>query len=609
MRAMTVCFFSCFILVFVHDVVSFALPSISRCDSKICSAGFFSRRRDFCFYKSTCNTEQRNSDVHLLKSYRLRRRTVIFEGIPRNGVSLIDCSDSEGEQLNGSSNNEEVLHSVGEKTGKTPWRINARRRRAAQRGNIKVGSFAWGEAIREDSINHGVSVIKNSKRPAVSRRWRRFRRLRTRTSAETNEARATIDVAHAAGTKLVFDQKTEMQMMRGNLSLADMVYTTVVKNQKVTNYEGSELNDGDIPKINVLGAVFRGRKQIITNATRFDSAEPSASRRITFSASNELTRIFSLDERYDPLLDDYMTQPVEQYSVKSFHEHDKSTGSRRWLVRRLSEEESLAYRAYTDMETGEYVCNTKDSLFRLAVPLLPLLGLDITPVIDLEVLPASKMKYNSLHKHSPKTSSETYGGVDKKRNMLNKVLRVSRFRKDKKEDYEQNDAVRIRSLKVSLLSTEDEVNTIMQESRKIPGSTHQFDPGPSPTPVSQNMSVRKMGYEAIGMFGKIGESIEPHVSFDVRITWEAGETNPNSKLSGEAGVNQQGNRKKSSVTVSSRAVASLAPPSLPIALPSSLIIRRVGSIVVKKALQAGTNRFLRQLEKDFERWANINDES
>lgn len=332
--------------------------------------------------------------------------------------------------------------------------------------------------------------------------------------------------------------------------------------------------------------------------------EPRRGRGVTFSASHELTRILKLDERYNDLLNEYMTQPPEKFSVKSFHDSEggRATGSRRWLVRRLSEHESTPFlqsRNNQDFDGGFVGIDQEaagNNYFRIAVPLLPLLGLEITPVIDLEVLPASQSNSSFSSKACIKDDWKIKGNRD----MLRGILKPGRFRKMKPQQvHENDDAVRIRSLKVSLLSTEDEVNKIMEESRTKESPPGQPIPDLSPTAVAQNESVRKMGYEAIGMIGTIQENLQPRISFEVRITWTAGDSDINVES------RQRESARQSSVTVESTAVASLLIPSLPIALPSSVLIKTLGSVIMKRILKTATNRFLRQLERDFKRWADI----
>ena len=308
-------------------------------------------------------------------------------------------------------------------------------------------------------------------------------------------------------------------------------------------------------------------------------------RRVTFFASKEATRTLSLDDRYSRLLDEYMTLPLEQYSVKSFH--DENPGSRmegrRWFLRRLDAEESLQYREYEPRDNhedymrngglsgGEYNDGAPDyaghgRFFRLAVPLAPLIGVELTPVIDLEVIPALKS--------SEGTEASDAGALELPRRSVRRPLRAVR-----------RGVVRIQSLRVSLLSTEDEVKALMQTRQRA------SKPIDKPTQVSQNPSVQQIGTEAIGVVGRVEQAIEPHITFDATITWD--------QLASSG----------PSVTVKSTAVTSLTIPKkamafrVPLPLPLGLLVRRIGSLLTKKALEITLPRFLRQLERDLGRWA------
>eukprot|EP00561_Arcocellulus_cornucervis_P007245 CAMPEP_0185826160 /NCGR_PEP_ID=MMETSP1322-20130828/31410_1 /TAXON_ID=265543 /ORGANISM="Minutocellus polymorphus, Strain RCC2270" /LENGTH=450 /DNA_ID=CAMNT_0028523885 /DNA_START=42 /DNA_END=1394 /DNA_ORIENTATION=- len=308
-------------------------------------------------------------------------------------------------------------------------------------------------------------------------------------------------------------------------------------------------------------------------------------RRVTFFASKEATRTLSLDDRYSRLLDEYMTLPLEQYSVKSFHDEDPGSRmeGRRWFLRRLDAEESLQYREYEPRDNhedymrngglsgGEYNdgapdCAGHGRFFRLAVPLAPLIGVELTPVIDLEVIPALKP--------SEGTEASDAGALELPRRSVRRPLRAVR-----------RGVVRIQSLRVSLLSTEDEVKALMQTRQRA------SKPIDKPTQVSQNPSVQQIGTEAIGVVGRVEQAIEPHITFDATITWD--------QLASSG----------PSVTVKSTAVTSLTIPKkamafrVPLPLPLGLLVRRIGSLLTKKALEISLPRFLRQLERDLERWA------
>ena len=295
-----------------------------------------------------------------------------------------------------------------------------------------------------------------------------------------------------------------------------------------------------------------------------------------------------------------MTLPLEQYSVKSFH--DEGPGSRmegrRWFLRRLDAEESLQYREYEPRDNHEdYMRNGGLSgveyndgapdyaghgrFFRLAVPLAPLIGVELTPVIDLEVIPALKS--------SEGTEASDAGALELPRRSVRRPLRaVRRVLRRGRPTQEMNigDAVvRVQSLRVSLLSTADEVKSLMKTRQRV------SKPIDKPTQVSQNPSVQQIGTEAIGVVGRVEQAIEPHITFDATITWD------------------QHASSGPSVTVKSTAVTSLTIPKramafrVPLPLPLGLLVRRIGSLLTKKALEISLPRFLRQLEQDLERWA------
>lgn len=366
------------------------------------------------------------------------------------------------------------------------------------------------------------------------------------------------------------------------------------------------------------------------------TARRSNGKRVTFFASKECSRTISLDEEYSQLLDEYMTLPLEQYSVKSFHDggpNSKMEG-RRWFLRRLDAEESAQYLgAYEPRDNHEgYMRNgglSNDGdgthnhehgrFFRLVVPLAPLIGVELTPVIDLEVIPALKqsltMEVNddmAADDTPTEAASDSQDSMEEKlpesaprtrRRPLRAVRRVlRRGRRNQQSDGENekiigeiNDdigevgVVRIQSLRVSLLSTEDEVKALMKTRRRV------SKPIDRPTQVSQNPSVVQMGTEAIGVVGRVEQAIEPHITFDATITWDQ---------NAEVGP---------SVTVKSTAVTSLTIPKratalrVPLPLPLGVLVRRIGSLLTKKALEITLPRFLRQLERDLERWARGDD--
>ena len=340
-------------------------------------------------------------------------------------------------------------------------------------------------------------------------------------------------------------------------------------------------------------------------------------KRVTFFASKECSRTISLDDKYSQLLDEYMTLPLEQYSVKSFHDGDSNSKmeGRRWFLRRLDAEESAQYMGAFEprdnheeyMRDGGLSSNDDGRFFRLAVPLAPLIGVELTPVIDLEVIPALKQPLNieaideAGKDIESKTASKEREVLESPPRPMRRPLRtvrrvLRRRRRNKNEDDNGNiddigevGVVRVQSLRVSLLSTEDEVKALMKTRKR---SSKPID---KPTQVSQNPSIKQISTEAIGVVGRVEQAIEPHITFDATITWDQrAESGP-------------------SVTVKSTAVTSLTIPKramafrVPLPLPLGLLVRRIGSLLTKKALEISLPRFLRQLERDLERWARGGD--
>mmetsp|Transcript_36683 Transcript_36683/g.80202 ORF Transcript_36683/g.80202 Transcript_36683/m.80202 type:complete len:550 (-) Transcript_36683:41-1690(-) len=353
-------------------------------------------------------------------------------------------------------------------------------------------------------------------------------------------------------------------------------------------------------------------------------------KRVTFFASKESTKILSLDDKYTKLLDEYMTLPLEQYSVKSFHDGDSdNVEGRRWFLRRLDEEESLQYTSndYEPRDNHENFMRDGPSetdkaslqedergrFFRLAVPLKPLIGVELTPVIDLEVIPALKPQQNPVllgeddQKERQGISNLAPEQRTRRRPLraMRRVFRRRRFDGGRSLDYDVNGdpgAVRVQSLRVSLLSADDEVKSLMnRREEKVP------KPNANPTQVSRNPSVQQIGTEAIGVVGKIEQAITPHITFDAIITWDAGSTEARSGDSLKR--KKRGKKGGPSVTVRSTAVTSLTIPPIPTAfrvplpLPLGVLVRRIGTLLTKRALDITLPRFLRQLERDLERWA------
>ena len=342
-------------------------------------------------------------------------------------------------------------------------------------------------------------------------------------------------------------------------------------------------------------------------------------KRVTFFASERATRELATNATFSDLLDEYMTLPLEQYSVRSFHDScpDRSTEARRWFLRRLSAEESRPYLQFEARDNhDDYMEDTSFAdpeakeigrFFRLAVPLAPLVGVKLTPVIDLEVIPATISQVPGGETLGSPADGQISGVRDQigerafRRGPLRRVFRRRHLGNQRRESggdllFCDPGVVRMQSLRVSLLSTEDEVTALMKESKTTPR------PKATPTQVSRNPSVRQIGNDAIGVVGKIEEFIQPHITFDATISWNNGAR--------EAGDDSIADHKLS-ITIRSTAVTSLTIPPLPVVfrtpLPIGVLIRRIGTVLTKKTMDVALPRFLRQLERDFERWARGSD--
>ena len=322
-------------------------------------------------------------------------------------------------------------------------------------------------------------------------------------------------------------------------------------------------------------------------------------RRVTFKATRESTK--SILSKPIATLKEYMTQPVSQYSLLSFHDNNNGDSKqRRWLVRRLTNEESQRYMSscsyYDDSDTAVEESN----LFRLAVPLLPLIGWDLTPVIDLEVTVAANL--NDEYRNSEVVDETCDLDAELQPSSKNKwaPLRGIRKRMRQRGDDTTNDAdsmageykpsvVKIRSLRVSLLSTQAEVSQVMSNNDNKANQN--------------NRRGNTMQKEAIDMVSKVEEWLRPHITFEAELSWK------DHIVSGAATAVENENE-VSSVTVKSTAITSLTIPRIPSdvlrkAVPSAFFVKRLGATLTSQALSICLPRFLRQLEKDYNRWSGL----
>lgn len=332
-------------------------------------------------------------------------------------------------------------------------------------------------------------------------------------------------------------------------------------------------------------------------------------RRITFKATREATK--SLISKPIASLTEYMTQPVSQYSLLSFHDaevvgsgNEKNPKQRRWHVRRLTNDEA---KRYTSSEDSEVMDTT--NLFRLAVPLLPLIGWDLTPVIDLEVVQMKRYS-SSADLITRRKNEETYviyetlDTTDASSNWA--PLRGIGKRMSRRGGHDTNDdvvknvqlsspVVKIRSLSVSLLSTQKEVNEIMSNKSRNDGSSN----------INQQRrgnSKNSMQREAIEMVNKVEEWLRPHITFEAELSWNDNTSNSSSV------VEINSTTTSSTVTVKSTAITSLTIPEIQSdiirkTVPSGFLVKRLGATLTSRALAICLPRFLNQLDKDYNRWS------
>mmetsp|Transcript_20736 Transcript_20736/g.37438 ORF Transcript_20736/g.37438 Transcript_20736/m.37438 type:complete len:574 (+) Transcript_20736:137-1858(+) len=329
-------------------------------------------------------------------------------------------------------------------------------------------------------------------------------------------------------------------------------------------------------------------------------------RRVTFKATREASK--SIISKPVATLAEYMTQPVSQYSLFSFHDAEGSNNgnsrknentnqsmSRRWLVRRLTTKEA---RRYIDHESSEEDGVMDESnLFRLAVPLLPLIGWDLTPVIDLEVIPpksnneaeSNRNERVSIDDNAMSVNRETADQESTSSSKWEPLRGIrERIRGDDANNSDVGDhppVVKIRSLRVSLLSTQEEVKEVMSNNS---GRSNQ----------RRGSDMQK---EAIEMVGKVEEWLRPHISFEAELSWNDGLSN--------SGVVAETDP-SSTVTVKSTAITSLTIPKIPsdilrATVPSAFFVKRLGATLTSQALAVCLPRFLRQLEKDYIRWSGL----
>ncbi|EED94313.1 predicted protein [Thalassiosira pseudonana CCMP1335] len=360
-----------------------------------------------------------------------------------------------------------------------------------------------------------------------------------------------------------------------------------------------------------------------TSSTPLSSTIPSpnaknqsGSHRVTFKSTRESHAILpSSSLLTSATLTEYMTQPVEKYSLLSFRDEEMpgnpqpangsnnssiAAKSRRWVVRRLTQEEAKRYvtRSSSDKSIEE------SNLFRLAVPLKPLIGWDLTPVIDLEVVP-------------PKLESDLVGIVldeEDGDDETNRTTISSRWRPLKgirKRVTGRRRGGRERRLSrskdsftqcIALVNTrrkDKESKGRNANGRRNNGNTSSASSS-NPNRSNVHHHSSKMQEEAIGMVGKVEEWLKPHITFEAELSWTD---------IADGGFSKQ-SAISSSVTVKSTAITSLTVPRLPSSIlhttvPSAFLVKRLGATLTSKALEICLPRFLKQLERDYFRWSGV----
>ncbi|KAL7543892.1 hypothetical protein ACHAWF_007479 [Thalassiosira exigua] len=325
--------------------------------------------------------------------------------------------------------------------------------------------------------------------------------------------------------------------------------------------------------------------------------DQNGARRVTFKATRKSSK--AILSKPVASLAEYMTQPVSQYSVLSFHDAEESSsisGSedktsldptpRRWQVRRLTTEEAQRYIS-TSVCVEEEVMD-ESNLFRLAVPLLPLIGWDLTPVIDLEVIPPEPI-YDDDANYREAASDSSHGDQSLPQGN-NKWAPLKGIRERMQNNGDNSpegnigdgpSVVKIRSLRVSLLSNQEEVKEVMtnRQPNRNRGGTMQK--------------------EAIEMVEKVEDWLRPHIHFEAELSWN------DDVINGSARYDSA-----STVTVKSTAITSLTIPKIPsdilrATVPSAFLVKRLGATLTSRALAICLPRFLNQLEKDYVRWSGL----
>ncbi len=408
-----------------------------------------------------------------------------------------------------------------------------------------------------------MNFVRNNWRPVI--RIVRFRRKNDTIEQELqvlNEENTTLILKQAVLEENVQEYLTTEQSGQETIELPGQQNNEKYNKQESSNNvttiraeNNGSIKKGDLQDVQKINS---SNEQQIKKKNANETGQKG--KRINITSKYKTSRVIvpSYDEKVDGLLNEYMTQPITSFSLRSFHDTETPiAGRRRWMIRSLSQKELMDHPNISrkDVENA-----FEDNVFRLAVPLMPLLGIDLTPIIDLQVMTATKLNDNNT-KSFFKAANKPPSNV-----------------------------VRIRSLRMSLLATDNEMKKYNMNDSSLQKMKH-----PIPTKVSKDQSVRQMGNEAIHFAEKLEKWLEPQLSFEADISWNDDTVNGGNDI--EMGI----------VAVDSKAAISLTIPPLPfgVPIPSSFLIKQIGSNVLKRALKLALNQFLRQVEIDFKRWADI----
>lgn len=359
-----------------------------------------------------------------------------------------------------------------------------------------------------------------------------------------------------------------------------------------------------------------------TSLKKVDNSVKRKEKRVEFSASStSRKKILLKGDEYDMFVN-YMTQPVEQYSLLNFYGNQPISSSsnetvfvtsRRWIVRRLTHEESKSYREDQKKKSDE---DFQDNFFRLAVPLMPLVGLDLTPVIDLEVISPLTDTTQSIPDNKEVTTSPN----ENNRNNIGMRFFSDSIMENlfmQSEDYSkpEKERVKMRSLRVALLSSQEEINQAMKissSSSTVPSTDSLKAIQAVPQKVVYTSSSPSNKTDARGVFGKIEEWIHPHLKLNAKISWSSSshvDSSLNSSHLSSVNTTTENNIRQVELKIESDVQFQITVPKVGSVytklIPPSFVLRRFGSIIVKKVLGLTLPRFLIQLEKDFLRWSSL----